>query len=1338
MKAELRLRGLRAGNLRDLDLDLPLHRWTALHGPSGAGKSALLFGVLEPVSRRRFRILEDPRALPAGREDWLRPLAEAVEGLQPVVAWAGEIPRRRRDVEIGTALDLWTTLARAWKEAGERLCPDCGHAFRPPDLEALEAELRSRLAAGVPVHVLAGCGGEPAAELLRAGWTRVRPAPGAPLERLEELEGRLPPEALLLLDRFRWGEGREARLREALAEGLRRRRGLCVEAGESVLQVPAPDRCPACAAALPARPPEELPGLREAPDLRLGGRPWEAWCTAPLETWRSLPEGALRRSRRTLDHLLRTGLGHLAAGRRLGTLSLGEARRLELVARLGAVRRDQLLLFDEPGMGLHGEERRDLAALLQEIRAQGNTVLTADPAREFLEAADAWVLLGPGGGPEGGRLVARGSPSRLPRRARPAPREARPPAPEARLVFQGLGARFLDIPRLELPLGRLVALCGVSGSGKTTLLEEELVPRLREGRGFRGAVPAGGVRVLLERALGSARRSSIATLAGVWTELREAFAAGEEARIRGLGPGDFVAAPGRGACPDCRGSGAGPAGEACSRCRGLGLRPDLLELRLRGRSLALWLTTPLERLEKRLPASGRMRRVVRHLLDLGLGPRSLGERGRHLSLGERGRIALARALASARSGRPLLFLLDEPCLGLPVEEADRVVGLLRRLTEEGHSFWVVEHHEVLLRGADWLVELGPGPGPRGGRLLHAGPPEAVVGRDTPTGRWLAAPSRSGGRRRRRPRPAPLRSEVLPEDGRREGRRRLETELLRELATRSPLIADLWSPEDLAAGAGLEEALPPTAWPLPARPEAPLDRVLGLAETLEALLEEAGEDRCARCGGPGPWRGLEEALPSREADGAASHLDEASSWIVTCPWRLEDPERAPALLAAAGFRTLLRRGERLRLDRAGGLEAEDEVWLDRLPPEERLEPGRLRDLQHHARLLGAGELRFRVRPGDRPWVFRPGACRACGQGSLEVPAPVERRLRGENLGALRRRGLGSLLAFLEEGGAVPARLAEAGRLLAGTSLLGRPLETPAGRLTDLEAGLARRAGLVLVPVPGVVLLHDQPLAGLPPRAARALGEALLERGLHRFTDPEGWFAPAEPAPPLDPEAAAALPREPFSLDLDPRAWGEPPPAGEERRLREALGIEPLLRERFLRTEEARLRGWTAADLSRGPGGRLCPRCRGQGGLRPHPELRLPCPLCGGSGWGRECAALEERGLRWTELGGMRVAEAAAALAGSGALEAVLRTAEALGLGAFALDEELRRLPRGTAVLAPLAFHLVRGPAEEALRLFAPAAGLAPLEAARLLSRMHGYLCSAPAPVWREHHPLLQGA
>ena len=1022
----------------------------------------------------------------------------------------------------------------------------------------------------------------------------------------------------------------------------------------------------------------------------------------------------------------------MAATRTLGTLSLGEGRRLELVALLSQVRCGQLALFDEPGMGLHGSERRALAGLLRELVEQGNTVLTADPAREFLEAADRWLLLGPGGGEEGGSVVGEGERRQLPpEQTAIAKHEGN--AKSGSLGFKKLRHRFLDIPKLEMPLGQVVAVVGVSGSGKSTLLEAELVPRLREERDFQGSLPDGGVAVLLERALGSSAFSTVATLSGAWKAIRDAFADGEEARIRGLSASDLVARVGQGACPICRGHGLSADRLPCADCEGLGLREDLLELRLRNRPLRQWLTTPLSKLEKRLPSEGRLRTLVRHLTTLGLGNRTFGERGVHLSLGERGRIALAKALASSRRDRPKLFLLDEPCLGLPFREAHKVVELLHQLCAEGHSFWVVEHHEVMLRNADHVIEIGPGAGPQGGQLLYQGNAEGLDQAQTPTGRWLASRAQESELPKPPPPLKPAVSEALAESWGREGRRALEQDLLRELSTRSPLLADMpGMNEDLL---GQAAALPPTAWPAAAPADADLWQVLGLETVARRTLEREGGVGCASCGGAGPWRDVATALLSRDELGSPPAGEMDFSGPLQLPSGSAGSESA--LLQAAGFRAVVRNGERMHLSKQNPYQAGDEVWLDRFDPVGEERSGRLQDLQHHAELLSDGALLARV-AGKVVWQYQQDACRKCGKRNVGSSF----QLAGKTWLDLRQMPLVEAMQHFERY-SQDAVYGKAQTLLAGGSLLHHAGATRANTLTAMEQRAARLCGWMLFPLPGVVLLHDQPLSGLPQTWAASLAAALTdgEHGVHRFTDAEGWLlrqaSGTGKASKRRKKSSVQnpWPVQPLSMEFDASTWADPAAAESHHSLRRALGLRGPLQNHYARTEEARLRGLQAGAFSRKRKDSACPQCKGSGGARIHPHLRVPCSDCDGSGWAREFQAVEDRGLRWTDVGSTSLAQLREHFQGTPDLAAVLALAEAVGMGEVLLDTPLTRLPRGCRRLAPILRDLAAGADATAMNWAAPAEGLNLLEVERLLFTMVDFVSSQISPNWRDNHPAL---
>lgn len=1341
-KGVLQIKGARAGNLQNLDLCLPHGAWTAVHGASGAGKSALLFGLLAPVSKRRFRLLEDPAALPGGGEAWLAPLADEVRGLHPVIAGAGEIPRGRRKTLLVDALDLWPLLEQAWHRQGGYLCTKCKTRWRPPLAVDIEQHCQS-WEEGTTVLVLCHAAGQGRDRLLQGGWTRYRIE--GRLQRLEEAAETLPQGSALLIDRFRWRPGQETRWREAVDAMLARGEPATLVAMDRETEIPAAASCPQCAQLHQSHTWQDWSRRSDLEDRYVQDQAWQHWVQASLQEWGAwVEEGNRSSAARRLRMLLRTGLGHLSANRTLGTLSLGEGRRLELSSWIAQVRSGQTVLLDEPGMGLHGRERQALAGLLQELVAQGNTVFTADPAREFLEAAHHWLWLGPGGGPDGGTIVGQGPRETLPKEdwhdeaflQEHAPAETA----EATVSFAKLRHRFVDIPHLELPLGRLVAFCGMSGSGKTTLIEQQLLPSLRGVEGapeIHGKLPMGGVASLLERALRWSPWSTVATLSGCWAEVRQAFADGEEGRIRGLSAADLVARPRQGACAHCEGHGLDRDGLPCPQCDALGLREDLLDLRLRQRSLREWLTTPLHKLEKRLPARGRLRATVRHLIDLGLGERHLGERGRFLSLGERGRLALARSLASARRDRPKLFVLDEPCLGLPVQEARKVVALLRRLCREGHSVWVVEHHEYLLRAADYLVELGPGAGKEGGKVVFAGPASEVLQSNSATGRWLRE------RREEAPPPPPPRpwtelpSAVLPEDASRKGRLRLEEELRRELAMRSPLLQDQAGAEAmqhpapairqelLHEASKAETAWTPVAWPTAPAGNSRLLEVLGLEEGFSHLCRAVATPRCQHCGGGGPWKDLQQAVGS---------LQEPGPWLFASPLPQSflAKEEHPAWLRAAGFRRFLREGKSFRWTRQTeqDLQHGDAVWLEELPLDDPDIVGRLRDLSHQAALLGDGlvQVMSAQQPQEVQLSYRPGACRDCARDSVGMVA----HLGGDTVQALREGRLETLCKVVLAEQQAPEVFARAMPLLQASSLLAQSAETSWRQLGEEEQRVARLIGLLLFPLEGVAILVDQALSGLSPSMAWRLGHAMVQGpGRFRFTDPEGWLDLPNEEALVQAQADQPFADAPASFDWE--SWCSPPRTEAGQSLREALGIEEDLKQYFLRTEGARLAGWTSRDLDPRHSNLRCAKCKGRGHFRPHPVLRVACPSCQGHGWQRALAAAEDRGLRWPDLGRQRLLDLAAFFPPSGRLGAVFATAVELNLGEFVLDSPLPSLPRGVRMLAPLAGSAQILPQEElAVGLALP--GWTSLEAAGISRTMVKFREHAASFSWRDRHPL----
>ncbi|WP_242894960.1 ATP-binding cassette domain-containing protein [Actinomadura litoris] len=440
--------------------------------------------------------------------------------------------------------------------------------------------------------------------------------------------------------------------------------------------------------------------------------------------------------RRTLESLVEIGLGYLSLDRPSGTLSGGEAQRVKMVRHLGSSLTDTTYVFDEPTIGLHPHDVQRMNALLLRLRDKGNTVLVVEHKPETIAIADHVVDLGPGAGSAGGTVCFEGTVAGL-RSAgtltgrhlgdRAAVKE-RVRAPSGTLAIRGASANNLRDVDVDVPLGVLVVVTGVAGSGKSSLMY--------------GSMPAGaGVVSVDQDAIRGSRRSNPATYTKLLDPVRKAFA-----KANGVKPALF-SANSEGACPACKGAGvlymdlavmAGVA-TACEECGGRRFEASVLEHRLGGRDISEVLAMSVEEAEgffgageARTPAA---LAILRRLSEVGLGYLGLGQPLTTLSGGERQRLKLATHMAD-KGG---VYVLDEPTAGLHLADVEQLLGLLDRLVDAGKSVIVVEHHQAVMAHADWIIDLGPGAGHDGGRVVFEGTPaDLVAARSTLTGEHLAA------------------------------------------------------------------------------------------------------------------------------------------------------------------------------------------------------------------------------------------------------------------------------------------------------------------------------------------------------------------------------------------------------------------------------------------------------------------------------------------------------------------------------------------------------------------------------------------------------------------------
>ena len=440
--------------------------------------------------------------------------------------------------------------------------------------------------------------------------------------------------------------------------------------------------------------------------------------------------------RHTLDSFVEIGLGYLSLDRPSGTLSGGEAQRIKMIRHLGSSLTDVTYIFDEPTIGLHPHDIERMNSLLRQLRDKGNTVLVVEHKPEMIAIADHVVDLGPGAGTQGGEVVFEGTVEglrasgtltgrHLDDRAR-----LKPTVRTSSGVLQVRGAsthnlRHVDV---DIPLGVLVVLTGVAGSGKSSLIEGSVSGR-------------DGVVLVDQGAIKGSRRCNPATYTGLLDPIRKAFA-----KANGVKPALF-SANSEGACPTCNGAGviyvdlAMMAGVAttCEECDGKRFGASVLDYHFGGRDISEVLAMPVTEAEEffgsgesRVPAA---HAILNRLADVGLGYVSLGQPLTTLSGGERQRLKLAIQMATDGG----IYVLDEPTSGLHLADVEHLLALLDRLVDAGKSVIVIEHHLAVMAHADWIVDLGPGAGHDGGRIVFEGTPADIVAdRSTLTGEHLAA------------------------------------------------------------------------------------------------------------------------------------------------------------------------------------------------------------------------------------------------------------------------------------------------------------------------------------------------------------------------------------------------------------------------------------------------------------------------------------------------------------------------------------------------------------------------------------------------------------------------
>jgi excinuclease UvrABC ATPase subunit len=769
----IRVLGARENNLKDVSVELPKRRLTVFTGVSGSGKSSLVFDTVAAESQRLIN--ETYSAFVQGFMPTLaRPDVDVLEGLTTAIIVdqqrMGSDPRST----VGTATDANAMLRILFSRLGE---PHVGSpnafSFNVPSVRAsgaMTVERAGKKTEKVTFNRLGGmcprCEGRGSVsdidltQLYDAGKSLNEGAITAPGYTGGGWNSRLYSESGFYdadkpIRKFTKKELQDFLHREPtrmkIAGINMTYEGLVPRIQKSMLSKDPESMQPHVRAfvdrAVTFTACPECEGTRLAEHARtskIRGISIADACAlqiSDLADWvRGLDEPAvgplLEALRHTLESFVEIGLGYLSLDRSSGTLSGGEAQRVKMIGHLGSALTDVTYVFDEPTVGLHPHDIQRMNELLLRLRDKGNTVLVVEHKPEAIAIADHVVDLGPGAGPAGGEVCFEGTVDALRRSGTVTGRHFDDRAalkksvrePSGRLEIRGACAHNLREVDVDIPLGVLAVITGVAGSGKSSLVH--------------GSIPAGeGVISIDQSPIRGSRRSNPATYSGLLDPIRKAFAKANDVK-----PALF-SANSEGACPTCNGAGViytdlgmmAGVSTVCEECEGRRYQASVLEYKLGGRDISEVLAMTVDEAEEffageqaRTPAA---HAVLARLADVGLGYLTLGQPLTTLSGGERQRLKLAAAMAD-KGG---VYVLDEPTSGLHLADVEQLLALLDRLVDAGKSVIVIEHHQAVMAHADWIIDLGPGAGHDGGRIVFEGTPaDLVATRSTLTGEHLAA------------------------------------------------------------------------------------------------------------------------------------------------------------------------------------------------------------------------------------------------------------------------------------------------------------------------------------------------------------------------------------------------------------------------------------------------------------------------------------------------------------------------------------------------------------------------------------------------------------------------
>ncbi|RKQ29974.1 ATP-binding cassette domain-containing protein [Oceanobacillus halophilus] len=747
IKDEIILRGLKENNLKDIDLTIPKEKITVFTGLSGSGKSSVAFDTLATESRRQMT-LNYPQYVRYQMPRYERPHADLMQNLSPVVVVEQRPVGGNSRSTVGTYMDIHPLIRLLFSRIGEPQigsatdfssqssfgrCPECGGFGEviAPDVNKMIDFNKSLRAYAVQFKPLSPSGWQ-GRWMMTGGLFD----PDLPIKDYSEEKRNLllygPKEGERVYAPFHTKNGPQQHEWDGLLPRFTRLyihrdvSKLRQVSQEDVLAVSTHSLCPTCQGS----------GLNpKVLECRIHGFHIAEYdqleLTELLEELTKikdpLGESIASQAIPPIKQLVDMGLGYLSLSRKMGTLSSGEAQRVKIARHLGSSLNNITYIFDEPSAGLHPEEVDRLIHILKSLINQHNTVIVIEHNLSVIKVADEIIEMGPGAGVSGGKVVYQGDLAELNNskaatslnhkiQINKSPRNL-----SSYFSINGASNHNLKNVSVAIPKNVLVSICGVSGSGKSSLMLEAFTKKFPE------TIKVG------QGSIGRSPRSTLATYMGIMDDIRSLFSK-ETGQPAGLFSFNSI-----GACPICKGKGvmkpdvafADPVTIACEACDGTRYSEEALSYRYQDKNIVEMLELTIDEATTYFNISKILKRV-NTLKEVGLGYLTLGQTTSSLSGGEIQRLKLASHLQ--KEGQ--IYLLDEPSLGLHTKDYGKLLDVFQKLVDRGNSVIIIEHNLDFIAASDWVIELGPGGGKKGGHILFEGTPEEMLTADTVTAKWL--------------------------------------------------------------------------------------------------------------------------------------------------------------------------------------------------------------------------------------------------------------------------------------------------------------------------------------------------------------------------------------------------------------------------------------------------------------------------------------------------------------------------------------------------------------------------------------------------------------------------